>query len=211
MTFELHIKCVWQHPAMSYHLEIPKIEWSEIFDPNVITAHSLRQLQPGNWKTPNKAKTEAITNLLSALQEIKIIPDFKKTLPLTRHLVKELFRQCQSSVSDQQTTSSKRNKLSHNSTNSMIEVSHFQNFALALFWWNRLYSVTLYKNLDVVLVVLKLILWIFSSHFVLPPTKRRLDITAFSNSFSSEKIEWPSTWKTREVAIYLFKYFFPLK
>ena len=125
MTFELHIKCVWQHPATSYHLEIPKIEWSEIFDPIVITAHSLRQLQPGSWKTPIKAKTEAVTNLLSALQEITKIPDFKKTLPLTRHLVKELFCQCQSSVSDHQSTSSQRNKTNHNSTNSMIEVSHF--------------------------------------------------------------------------------------
>ena len=50
MTFDFNIKCLWQHPATSNHLEITKIEWREASDPIVITAHSLRQLQPGNWK-----------------------------------------------------------------------------------------------------------------------------------------------------------------
>ena len=67
MTFELNIKCLWQHPATSSHLEITKVEWSEISDPIVITAHGLRQLQPGNWKSPNKPGTQELTNLLSSL------------------------------------------------------------------------------------------------------------------------------------------------
>ena len=58
MTSELNIKCLWQHPATSNHLEITKTKWSEISDPMVITAHSLRQLQPGNWKIPIKPGTE---------------------------------------------------------------------------------------------------------------------------------------------------------
>ena len=68
MTFELNIKCLWQHPATSKHLEIMKIEWREVFDPIIKTAHGLRQLQPGKWKIPFKPRTEELTNLLSALQ-----------------------------------------------------------------------------------------------------------------------------------------------
>ena len=100
MTFELNIKCLWQHPATSNHLEITKIEWREASDPIVLTAHSLRQLQPGNWKILNKPGTKEQANLLSALQDFKKIPRYKNTHPLTRHLVKELIRQCQSSNSD---------------------------------------------------------------------------------------------------------------
>ena len=113
MTFEHNNKCFWQHPATNNHLEITKIEWGEKCDPIVITAHSLRQLQPGNWKIPIKAGTEEKTNLLSALQEFTKFPHFKNTHPLTRHLVKELIRQCQSSTSDDQTTSPKRDKTNH--------------------------------------------------------------------------------------------------
>ena len=113
MTFELNIKCLWQHPATNNHLEITKIEWSEKSDPIVITAHSLRQLQPGNWKIPIKPGTEAQTNLFSALQEFTKFPHFKHTHPLTRHLVKELIRQCQSSTSDDHATSPKRNRTNY--------------------------------------------------------------------------------------------------
>ena len=113
MTFELNIKCLWQHPVTSSHLEITKIEWSEISGPIVITAHSLRQLQPGNWRTPIKPGTEEQTNLLSALQEFTKFPQFRNTQPLTRHLVKELIRQCQSSTSDGQAASPKRIKTSY--------------------------------------------------------------------------------------------------
>ena len=113
MTFELNIKCLWQHPARSSHLEITKIEWSEKSDSIVITARSLRQLQPGNWKIPIKRGTEEQANLLSALQECTNFQQFRNTRPLTRHLVKELIRQCQSSVSDDQATSLKRNKTNY--------------------------------------------------------------------------------------------------
>ena len=99
MTIELNIKCLWQHPATSNHLEITKVERSEISEPIVITAHSLRQLQPGVWNISIKPRTEELTNLLSALQEFTKFSHFKNTHPLTRHLVKELIRQCQSSTS----------------------------------------------------------------------------------------------------------------
>ena len=113
MTFELNIKCLWQQPATSNHLEITKIEWSEISDPIEITAHSLRQLQSGKWKIPIKPGTEELTNLLSALQEFRKFPHFKDTHPLTRYLVKELIGQCQFSTYDDQTTSPKRNKTNY--------------------------------------------------------------------------------------------------
>ena len=113
MTFELNIKCLWQHPPTSSHLEITKIEWCEAFDPIVITAHSLRQLQPENWKSPNKTGTEEQTNLLSALEEFIKFTQFRNTYPLTRHLVKDLIRQSQLSTSDDQAPSPKRNKTNY--------------------------------------------------------------------------------------------------
>ena len=113
MTFELNVKYLWQHCATKNHLEITKIEWREAYDQIVITAHSLKQLQPGNWNIPIKPETEEQTNLLSALQEFTKFPHFRNTHPLTRHLVRELIRQCQSSTSDDQATSPKRNKMDH--------------------------------------------------------------------------------------------------
>ena len=88
------INCLWQHPATSNHLKITKIKWSEISNPIVLTAHSLRQLQPRNWKIHNIPRSEELTNLLSALQEFTKFPHFKKTHPQTRILVKKLIRQC---------------------------------------------------------------------------------------------------------------------
>ena len=88
MTFELNIKCFWQHTATSNHLEITKIKWSNLFDPFVITAHSLRQLQAGNWKTPLKPGTEDLTNLFSALQQFLEFPLSKNAHRLTRHLIR---------------------------------------------------------------------------------------------------------------------------
>ena len=114
MTFELNIKCLWQHSATINHLEITKIEWSEPFDPILITAHSLKQLHFGNWKNFFKPRTEELKNLFSALQEFKKLPHFKNVHPLTRHSVKELISQCQSSTSDNQATSPKRNKTDSN-------------------------------------------------------------------------------------------------
>ena len=105
MTFALNNKCHWQHPATSTRLEITKNEWSGISDPIVITAHNLRQLQPGNCKIPIKPRTEELTNLLSALQVYTKLSLFTNTHILTRHLVKKLIRQCQSSTSADQATS----------------------------------------------------------------------------------------------------------
>ena len=113
MTFELNIKCLWQHPATSSHLEITKIKWSEISDPIVITAHSLGHLQPGNWKFPIKPETEEQTNLHSALQGFTKFPQFRNTHLLTRHLVKELIRQRQPSTSDGHAASPKRIKTNY--------------------------------------------------------------------------------------------------
>ena len=104
MTFEVNTKCLWQHPITSSQLEITKIEWREASDPIIITAHSLRQLQPGNWKILIKPGSEDQTNLLSALQDFKKFPHFKNTHPLTRHLVRELILHCQSSTSNDQAT-----------------------------------------------------------------------------------------------------------
>ena len=112
MTFELNIKCLWQHPATSSHLEITKTEWSEKTDPIVITAHSLRKLQPGTWKISIKPGTEELSNLLSSLQEFTKIPQFRNTHPLTRY-IEELIRQCQSSPFDDQATSPKRKKTNY--------------------------------------------------------------------------------------------------
>ena len=114
MTFELNIKCLWQHPDTSNHLEITKIEQSELTDPIVITAHSLRQLQLKNLETPILLKTRELTNLLLAQQDFTKFLQFKNTHPLTRHLVKELIRLCQFSVSGDQATSPKRNKTNYN-------------------------------------------------------------------------------------------------
>ena len=83
MTFELNIKSLWHDSATSNHLEITKNEWSEVSNPIVNTAHSLRQLQPANWKIPIKPGTEELTNLLSALQDFTNVPHFKNTHPVT--------------------------------------------------------------------------------------------------------------------------------
>ena len=114
MTFENNIKCLRRHPATSNHLETTKKEWHEASDSIIITAQSLRQLQPGNWELLIKPGTEELASLLSALQQFTKIPQFKHAHPLTRHLVKELISQCQSPASDNQATSPKRNKPSYN-------------------------------------------------------------------------------------------------
>ena len=113
MTFELNIKCLWQHPPTSNHLEITKIKLREASDQIVKTAHSLKQLQPGNLIIPIKPGSEEQANLLSAPQNFTKNPHYKNTHPLTRHLVKELISQCQPSISDDQATKSKRLKTNY--------------------------------------------------------------------------------------------------
>ena len=101
---------------------------------NCNNSHTLRQLQPGNWENPLKPRTEELTNLLLALQEFTKLPHFKNTHPLTRHLAKELIRQCQSSFFDNQATSPERNKTNYDWRNPIVEVSYLYKFTLALFW-----------------------------------------------------------------------------
>ena len=91
MTFELKINCLWQHPARNSHLEITGIEWSEVFDPTVITGHSLRQLQLVILKISIKPMFEELTNIISTLQEFTNFRHFKNAHPLTRHLFKKLI------------------------------------------------------------------------------------------------------------------------
>ena len=156
MRSGLNIKCLWQHLATNKQLGITKFEWSQVCDPIVIRADSLRQLQPGQWKIPIKPRTEELTNLLSALQEFRGVPHFNNTHPITKHLVNELFLQSQSSVSDDQATSPKRNKTHYKYSNSMVEVSYLWNFNLALFWLHRFYFSILCKNLDVISLIVEL-------------------------------------------------------
>ena len=112
MTFELDIKCIWQHPATKNHLEITKIERSETDQPIVITVNSLRQLQPGIWKLPIKQGSQELTNLLAALLEYSVFSRFNNTHPLTSYLVKELLEHCQSLVAGDQATKPKQSEAS---------------------------------------------------------------------------------------------------
>ena len=89
MTFELNVKCLWELPASSNHLEIAKFNWMEVSVPIVTTAHSLRQLQPENWIIPIKPRTEELANLISALQEFTKFPKVKNTHTLAKHSVKK--------------------------------------------------------------------------------------------------------------------------
>ena len=47
MTYELNLKCIWQHPTTENHLEITKIVWREVEKPIIITVRSIRQAQSG--------------------------------------------------------------------------------------------------------------------------------------------------------------------
>ena len=122
MTFELNIKCLWQHPATSNQLEITKIEWREASDPVVITAHSLRQLQPGNWKLLIKPGSEEQTNLLSTLRDFTKFPHFKNTHPLTRHLVSYVSVNLQSLTIRQQAQNATKQTTINEKP--MVEVSY---------------------------------------------------------------------------------------
>ena len=112
MTFELNIKCIWQHPASKNHLEITKIDWSETDQPIVITVNSVRQLQTEIWKLPIKQGSQELTNLLAALLEYSVFSRSNNTHPLTSYLVKELLEHCQSLVAGDQATKPKQPKAS---------------------------------------------------------------------------------------------------
>ena len=47
MTYELNLKCIWQHPTTGNNLMISKIVRGEFEKPNKVTVRSLRQAQPG--------------------------------------------------------------------------------------------------------------------------------------------------------------------
>ena len=113
MTYELNLKCIWQHPVTGNHLEITKIVWGEVEKPNIITVKSLRQAQPGTWKIPIKQDTEDLINLHSSLVDFTKFPFFAQAHPLQKHLVKEPIFYCESLTNDNGQSSSKRPKTSY--------------------------------------------------------------------------------------------------
>ena len=113
MTYELNLKCIWQHPTTGNHLEITKIVWGEVEKPIIITVKSLRQAQPGIWKIPIKQDTEGLINLLSSLVEFTKFPFFTKSHPQHKQLVEELILYCQSLTLSTGQSSSKRPKTSY--------------------------------------------------------------------------------------------------
>ena len=54
MTYELNLKCMWQHPTTGNHLEITKIVWGEIEKPITITVRRFTTSSAGTWKKPIK-------------------------------------------------------------------------------------------------------------------------------------------------------------
>ena len=113
MTYELNLKCIWQHPTIRNHLEITKIVWEEVEKPNIITVRSLRLPQPGTWKIPIKQETEGLINLLSFLVEFTKFPFLTKSHPQQKQLVEELILYCQSLTLSTGQSSSKRPKTSY--------------------------------------------------------------------------------------------------
>ena len=47
MTYELNLKCIWQHLTTGNLLEITEDVWGEVEKPNIITVRNLRLSQPG--------------------------------------------------------------------------------------------------------------------------------------------------------------------
>ena len=112
MTFELNLKCIWQHLTNGNHLEITKFIWGEVEKPIIETVGSSRQAQPGTWKLPIKQDTQDLITLLSSLIEFTKFPFFNKSQPLQKQLVKELILYCQSLTISTGQSSSKRPKTS---------------------------------------------------------------------------------------------------
>ena len=110
MTYELNLKCIWQHPTTGNHLEITKIVWGEVEKPIIITVRNLRLAQPGTWKKHIKQDTEALINLLSSLVEFTKFSFFTKSHPLQKQLVEELILFCQSLTLSTGQSSPKRQK-----------------------------------------------------------------------------------------------------
>ena len=113
MTYELKLKCIWEHPTTGNHLEISKIIWGEVEKPIIITVKSLRQAQPGTWKIPIKQDTEDLINLLSSLLDFTKFFFFAQAHLLQKHQVEELILYCQSLTHDSGQSSSKRPNTSY--------------------------------------------------------------------------------------------------
>ena len=84
MTYEVNLKCIWQHLTTGKHLEITKNVWGEVEKPIKITARSLRLAQPGTWKIPIKQDTEGLINLLSSLVGLTKFSSSTKSHPLQK-------------------------------------------------------------------------------------------------------------------------------
>ena len=112
-TYELNLKCIWQHPTTGNHLEITKIVWGEVEKPITITIKNLRQAQPATWKIAIKQDTEDLINLLSSQVDFTKFPFFTKSHPLQKKLVEELILYCQSLSLSLGQSSSKRSKTSY--------------------------------------------------------------------------------------------------
>ena len=113
MTYELNLKCIWEHPTTRNHLEITKNIWGDVEKPIIITIKNLRQAQPGTWKIPIKPDTEDLINLLSSLVDFTKFLFFAQAHLLQKHLVEELILYCQSLTHDSGQSSSKRPKTSY--------------------------------------------------------------------------------------------------
>ena len=118
MTYELNLKCIWQHPTNGNHLEITKFVWVEVEKLNIKTVRNLQQAQPGTRKIPIKQDTEDPTNLLSSLVDFTEFPFFNNSHPLQKQLVKELILYCQSLTLSTGQSSSKRPKTFYQNFNS---------------------------------------------------------------------------------------------
>ena len=190
-----------QKPATSNNLEITKTELREVSDQILLTAHSWRQLQPGNWKILLKLASEELTDPKSALEEIIHLPHSKNAHFLTRHIVKEPIHICQSSVSDDQKVSLQKGE-SKQTTNKSIKG---RRESILISTWhffgdNRSHPAPFKEISTLFLPVVELILNINGSHFVVVPTTRRFDITAFLDSYSSEKVGRTSFGKSLDDA-----------
>ena len=113
MTYELNLKCIWQHPTTRNHLEITRIVWGEVEKGIIIAVRSSRLAQPGNWKIPIKQDTEGFINLLSSLVEFTKFPFSTKSHPLQKQLVEKLILYCQSITLSTGQSSSKKPKTSY--------------------------------------------------------------------------------------------------
>ena len=56
MTYELNLKCIWQHPTTGSHLEITKIVWGEVEKPEAYN-NSQKPTTSSAWNLENTYQT----------------------------------------------------------------------------------------------------------------------------------------------------------